>query len=60
MVLAYTIQIDNFTHPKSHRHSLCYRINYRSMDKNLTNEEGNELHGKVVDQLTEAFDIEIR
>jgi len=26
-------QIDKFTHPKTQRTSLCYRINYRSMDR---------------------------
>ncbi|TIA91981.1 hypothetical protein E3P99_00798 [Wallemia hederae] len=52
--------IDNFTHPKTNKNSLCYRINYRSMDKNLTNEEANDLHASVVDRLTKTFDIEIR
>ncbi|TIA71041.1 hypothetical protein E3P92_04055 [Wallemia ichthyophaga] len=52
--------IDNFTHPKTNRHSLCYRINYRSMDKNLTNEQANEMHARIVHQLTQSFDIEIR
>jgi hypothetical protein len=26
-------QIDSFVHPKTNRTSLCYRINYRSMDR---------------------------
>ena len=26
-------QIDTFRHPKTNRTSLCYRINYRSMDR---------------------------
>ncbi|TIB74274.1 hypothetical protein E3Q23_02759 [Wallemia mellicola] len=52
--------IDNFVHPKSQRHSLCYRINYRSMDKNLTNEEANDLHASVIENIKKAFNIEIR
>ncbi|KAI8847644.1 phenylalanyl-tRNA synthetase [Chytridium lagenaria] len=31
--------IDTFTHPKTKKTSKCFRINYRSMDKTLTNEE---------------------
>ena len=28
--------IDDFVHPKTKRHSRCYRLNYRSMDRNLS------------------------
>lgn len=31
--------IDSFTHPKTGRKSLCFRVNYRHMDRSLTNEE---------------------
>jgi len=38
--LAETVEcIDNFTHPKTGRKSQCFRINYRHMDRSLTNEE---------------------
>eukprot|EP00954_Amorphochlora_amoebiformis_P003047 238894-Amorphochlora_amoeboformis.AAC.1 len=30
--------IDQFKHPKTNRESRCYRINYRSMERSLTNE----------------------
>lgn len=42
--------IDSFTHPKSGRASRCYRIAYRSMDRNLTNEEIDELQFKLRDE----------
>ncbi|KAJ7632627.1 hypothetical protein FB45DRAFT_990075 [Roridomyces roridus] len=54
------LQIDRFVHPKSNRTSLCYRINYRSMDRSLSNEEANELQSRVVSQLKEQFGVEIR
>ncbi|RAK85885.1 putative phenylalanyl-tRNA synthetase alpha subunit [Aspergillus costaricaensis CBS 115574] len=46
--------IDEFTHPKTHRKSMCYRINYRSLERTLTNEETNDLHEKVRQKLLEA------
>ncbi|KAJ3725945.1 phenylalanyl-tRNA synthetase [Lentinula raphanica] len=52
--------IDSFVHPKSNRSSSCYRINYRSMDRSLSNEEINELQKNVVSRLTDAFGVEIR
>ena len=51
--------VDDFTHPKTGRRSLCYRINYRSLERTLTNEETNELHTKVVARLGE-LDVELR
>merc|ERR1711939_598587 len=41
--------VDNFEHPKTKDRSLCYRINYRSMDRSLENAEVNALHDKVVE-----------
>jgi phenylalanyl-tRNA synthetase alpha chain len=54
------LKIDSFTHPKSGRSSRCYRINYRSMDKTVTNEEANDLNQKVISQLKDQFGVEIR
>lgn len=52
--------IDEFTHPKSKRRSMCYRINYRSLERTLTNEEANDLHGSVGGRLVELFGVELR
>lgn len=53
-------KIDAFTHPKTKRRSQCYRINYRSMDRSLSNEEVNEIHAKVISRLEGNFGVEIR
>ncbi|KAH6918579.1 phenylalanyl-tRNA synthetase [Coprinopsis sp. MPI-PUGE-AT-0042] len=53
-------RLDHFVHPKTNKTSLCYRINYRSMDKSLSNEEINGIQAQVVTQLKDKFDVEIR
>lgn len=35
--------IDDFTHPTTGRHSNCFRVIYRAMDRSLTNEEVDQL-----------------
>ncbi|WFD02885.1 phenylalanine--tRNA ligase [Malassezia obtusa] len=52
--------IDQFVHPKTKRESRCYRINYRSMDRNLENEHVNALHTTVLERLQSQFQLEIR
>ena len=52
--------IDQFVHPKTKRESRCYRVNYRSMDRNLENEHVNTLHAAVLDRLQREFQLEIR
>ncbi|KAJ5899324.1 hypothetical protein N7495_004068 [Penicillium taxi] len=52
--------IDEFTHPKTARKSMCYRINYRSLERTLTNEEANEMHDKVRAKLVGDLGVELR
>lgn len=52
--------IDEFVHPSSGRTSQCYRINYQSMDRSLTNAEINELQEQVRAKLIEQYGLELR
>nr|XP_018264758.1 phenylalanine-tRNA ligase [Kwoniella dejecticola CBS 10117]OBR86916.1 phenylalanine-tRNA ligase [Kwoniella dejecticola CBS 10117] len=52
--------IDEFTHPKTQRKSKCYRLNYRHMDRNLSNEEVNELQSQVQARVVQEMGIEMR
>merc|ERR1712086_110903 len=47
--------IDEFTHPKTNRRSLCSRITYRSMDRSLTDDEINVLQESVREQAPELL-----
>lgn len=52
--------IDKFTHPKKNRSSMCYRINYRSLERTLTNTEANEMHDRVREKLVHLLGVELR
>ena len=52
--------VDDFVHPVSGRKSLCYRINYRSLERTLRNEEVNQLHECIRKKLAENLGIELR
>ncbi|KAH4988998.1 hypothetical protein HBI76_082140 [Parastagonospora nodorum] len=51
---------DEFIHPKTGRKSLCYRINYRSLERTLTNEETNDLHERLRKLLVDKLGVELR
>jgi phenylalanyl-tRNA synthetase alpha chain len=51
---------DEFVHPKTGRKSLCYRINYRSLERTLTNEETNALHERLRALLVDRLGVELR
>jgi len=52
--------VDEFTHPRSGKRSMCYRINYRSLERTLKNEEINVLQAKICDSLVAELGIELR
>ncbi|WVO18676.1 phenylalanine-tRNA ligase [Cryptococcus depauperatus] len=52
--------IDEFTHPRTGRQSQCYRLNYRHMDRSLSNEEVNALQDRVQKRVVEEMGIEMR
>lgn len=52
--------IDEFTNPKTGRRSECYRINYRSMDRTLTNAEIDALQVQVRSALAQQLKVGLR
>ncbi|KAJ2781330.1 phenylalanyl-tRNA synthetase alpha subunit, mitochondrial [Coemansia javaensis] len=52
--------VDSFTHPKSGRVSQCYRIDYRSMDRTVTNDEINAIQERVRDSMVRRLGVELR
>lgn len=52
--------IDEFTHPKTGRKSVAYRIIYRSLERTLTNDEANDFHDTVRRTLVSNLGVELR
>ncbi|KAK8803223.1 hypothetical protein WA158_000917 [Blastocystis sp. Blastoise] len=52
--------IDSFHNPKKDKTSLCYRITYRSLDRNLTNEEINVLQDQVRKEVSSIMKVTLR
>ncbi|KAI8321294.1 phenylalanyl-tRNA synthetase [Martensiomyces pterosporus] len=52
--------IDSFTHPKTGKASRCYRINYCSMDRNVTNEEINAIQEQVREHMVKRLGVTLR
>ena len=52
--------IDKFCQPKTDKMSHCYRITYRSMDRNVTNEEINVIQDQIRKVIVEQLNVELR
>ncbi|SMN20361.1 similar to Saccharomyces cerevisiae YPR047W MSF1 Mitochondrial phenylalanyl-tRNA synthetase [Maudiozyma saulgeensis] len=52
--------IDRFQNPKTNKTSLCYRINYQSMDRNITNDEVNQIQKQVETELVDKYHVSLR
>lgn len=52
--------IDDYTNSKTGKRSLCYRINYRSFDKTLTNDEVTGMHDRLREIAQERLKLELR
>ena len=52
--------LDTFFQPLTRRSSRCYRINYRRLDRTLTNRETNALHDRVCAGLVQTLGVELR
>lgn len=52
--------VDEFVHPKTQRQSKCYRVIYRSNDRNLTSEEVDVFQKEICSKLVEELKAEIR
>lgn len=51
---------DEFTHPKTQRLSVCYRITYRSMSASLVDDDVNALQEKVRQLAVDTLAVELR
>jgi phenylalanyl-tRNA synthetase alpha chain len=52
--------VDEFVHPESGRRSLCFRINFRSMDRSLINEEVDALQTEIRARIAAELPVTLR
>ncbi|XP_041971515.1 probable phenylalanine--tRNA ligase, mitochondrial [Aricia agestis] len=51
---------DKFIHPKNKKHSLCFSIVYRHLERTLTQAEVNEVHKEIEKAAVNSFGVVIR
>lgn len=51
---------DKFVHPKTKKHSLCYSVVYRHLERTLTQAEVNKIHKEIEKTVTDTFHVVIR
>ncbi|XP_031626467.1 probable phenylalanine--tRNA ligase, mitochondrial [Contarinia nasturtii] len=49
--------IDKFFHPKEKKNSLCFRVIYRHMERDLTRDEVNVVHWQIRDEVEKEFNV---
>lgn len=54
------VLVDQFKNPKTNKESNCFRVTYRSMERNLTDEEVNELQESVRNSIVSELKVELR
>lgn len=52
--------IDEFVHPKTGKKSLCFRINYRHMDRSVTNKEIDDYQFKLRELIEGELNCKLR
>ncbi|KAI5809107.1 hypothetical protein DFH27DRAFT_542500 [Peziza echinospora] len=59
-IVESAVLVDEFVHPKTGRTSMCYRINYQSVEKTLRNRVVNRRHLELTAALKAELGVEIR